>query len=539
MPAQRPSKLTTPDQPTPLDRDVCYRALRTRDVRFDGKFYTAVKTTGIYCRPVCPARTPKLENCVFVPSAAAAHELGFRPCLRCRPELAPASPAFRGTVNTVSRALHLIAQGGCDEGGVEALAERLGVGARQLRRLFERHVGATPTSVLQAQRILFAKKLLSETSLSMTEVALAAGFGSVRRFNHVIAQTYGRPPSALRRARSSALAAEQGVSLRLPYRPPYDWRGMLEFLAARAITGVEFVDAERYCRTFALGAATGTIEVSAVPDQPQLLARIRSSDVAALSGVVARLRQLFDLDADSAAIDAHLAQHPSFARRVRLRPGVRVPGAWDAFEIAVRAVLGQQVSVKAATTFAARLVASCGRPVADGGGTSRWLFPTPEALARADLTRVGLTRARAATLRALASAVAADPSLLSASATLDDSVAKLARLPGIGAWTAHYIALRALREPDAFPAADVGLLRALETHAGRPTPAELARMAEAFRPWRAYAVLRLWTQPLPPSSGTFSAAASALSGDAGRRSDRRAARSPRAPRAPRPDTLAP
>lgn len=522
--------------PTNLDREACYRALRTRDARFDGKFYTAVKTTGIYCRPVCPARTPKLENCLFLPSAAAAHELGFRPCLRCRPELAPASPAFRGTVNTVSRALHLIAQGGCDEGGVEALAERLGVGARQLRRLFERHVGATPQSVLQAQRILFAKKLLWETSLSMTEVALASGFGSVRRFNHVISETYGRPPSALRRARANTAGGEQAVMLRLPYRPPYDWRGMLEFLAARAITGVEFVDSERYCRTFALGAATGTIEVSAIPDQPQLLARIRSSDVAALSGVVARLRQVFDLDADSAAIDAHLAQHPSLARRVRERPGVRVPGAWDAFEIAVRGVLGQQVSVKAATTFAARLVASCGRPVADGGGAPRWLFPTPQALARADLTAIGLTRARAATLHALATAVAADASLLSASATLDQTVAKLASLPGIGAWTAHYIALRALREPDAFPAADVGLLRAMATSAGRPTPAALMRIAEAFRPWRAYAVLRLWTQASEPE---ITPAASSLSDDAGRRSDRRAARTPRAPRALRPDTLAP
>jgi len=476
-----------------LDREVCYRALRTRDSRFDGHFYTAVVSTGIFCRPVCPARTPKLENCLFLPSAGAAHQLGFRPCLRCRPELAPGVAGWRGTVNTVSRALSLIGNGEFEAGGIDHLAERLGVGARQLRRLFDRHVGASPVSVVQAQRILFANKLLAETSLNMTEIALAAGFGSVRRFNHVFARSYGRPPSALRRARHAQVAAGSGVTLKLPFSPPYDWASMLAFLATRAIPGVELVEHERYRRSFALDAATGSVEVWLPAQQRHLLARIETSDIAALSGIVARLRSVFDLDADSVAIDAHLMRQPSLAARVRVRPGIRVPGAWDAFEIAVRAVLGQQVSVKAATTLASRLVLAFGRPL-PGASDARRLFPTPQQLAKADLTGIGLTRARATSLNALAGSVVADPALLRGSATLDETVAKLAALPGLGAWTAQYIAMRAMREPDAFPASDLGLMRALETAQGRPSAATLTRLAEPWRPWRAYAALRLWMQ---------------------------------------------
>jgi AraC family transcriptional regulator of adaptative response / DNA-3-methyladenine glycosylase II len=478
---------------SPLDRDACYRALRTRDSRFDGHFYTAVVSTGIFCRPVCPARTPKLENCLFLPSAGAAHQMGFRPCLRCRPELAPGVAGWRGTVNTVSRALQLIGHGEFAEGGIEELAERLGVGARQLRRLFDRHVGASPVSVVQAQRILFANKLIAETSLSMTEIALAAGFGSVRRFNHVFQRAYARPPSALRRARKVQAAAAPGVTLKLPFSPPYDWSCMLEFLAARAIPGVELVEHERYRRTFALDSATGSVEVWKPANERHLLARIETSDVAALSGIVARLRSVFDLDADSNAIDAHLERQPRLAARVRARAGLRVPGAWDGFEIAVRAVLGQQVSVKAATTLAGRLVVAFGRPLPGPLGLQR-LFPTPQRLVDADLAGIGLTRARAATLNALAGAVVADPNLLRASATLDETVAKLAALPGLGPWTAQYIAMRALREPDAFPASDLGLMRAMATTQGRPTPAKLEQLAEPWRPWRAYAVLRLWLQ---------------------------------------------
>lgn len=487
-----------------LDRDVCYRALRTRDARFDGRFFTAVVSTGIYCRPICPARTPKIDNCLFLPSAGAAHQMGFRPCLRCRPEVAPGLAGWRGSASTVSRALGLIAEGGFDEGGADELANRLGIGARQLRRLFDRHVGASPVSVAQAHRILFAKKLITETALSMTEIALASGFGSVRRFNDVFHHTYRRTPSDLRRKKRGSAASgglessdlSAGIELKLPFAAPYDWPALIEFLAARAIPGVEVADDGCYRRTFALDGATGTLEVRPIDGESSLLATIHTSDVKPLGAIVARLRRLFDLDADINAIDEHLARDPELARRVAARPGLRVPGAWDPFELAVRAVLGQQVSVRAATTFSGRLVAALGRPL--GGARARdgvaMLFPTPAAMARADLAGIGLTGARAATLKALAAAVAADPRLLRSHDTLDETVAKLCALAGIGPWTAQYVAMRALREPDAFPAADLGLLRAMETRAGRPTPAALAKRAEAWRPWRAYAALRLWSQ---------------------------------------------
>jgi AraC family transcriptional regulator of adaptative response / DNA-3-methyladenine glycosylase II len=484
-----------------LDRDACYRALCARDARFDGRFFTAVRTTGIYCRPICPARTPKLENCIFLPSAAAAQQLGFRSCLRCRPEVAPGVAVWRGSATTVTRALHLIAEGAMDAAGVEALADRLGVGARHLRRLFDQYVGAAPVAVAQTQRILFAKKLLGETRLPMTDVALASGFGSVRRFNTMMRATYGRAPRDLRRSAKSMttdVGHSAGVTLKLPFSPPYDWAAMADFLAPRAIAGVERIEPDRYRRTFALERACGVVEVRPAPGRNHLLATIWTSDVVALAAVVARLRRLFDLDADITAIDAHLAADPAMAWRVRERPGMRVPGAWDGFELAVRAILGQQVSVQAATTFAGRLAAAHGEPLATAAtdGPDR-LFPKPEAMAGADLTAIGLTRARAETLNALGRAMAADHGLLRAYETLEETTLKLTALPGVGPWTAQYIAMRALREPDAFPASDLGLLRAMRTASGRPSPAQLSAMAEVWRPWRAYAALRLWLQDGP------------------------------------------
>ncbi len=479
-----------------LDRDACYRALRTRDPRFDGRFFTGVVSTGIYCRPICPAPIPKLENCVFLPSAGAAHQLGFRPCLRCRPEVAPGLAGWKGAATTVSRALHLIAEGGLGDDGVEELADRLGIGDRQLRRLFERYVGASPISVAQAHRILFAKKLLGETTLSMTDVALAAGFGSVRRFNDALRKTYGRPPSELRK-RAPVDAAVRGVRLKLPLSPPYDWRAMIAFLGARALPGVERVAGDRYERTFAVGPARGIVQVQAADGDNHLLATIHTTEVSGLAAVVARLRRLFDLDVDIAAVDAHLARDRRLATFVRERPGVRVPGAWDGFELAVRALLGQQITVAGARTMAGRLVAAHGAALEQGelvDGSPDRLFPLPSSLASADLTKIGLTRSRGAALSALGAAMAADPDLLRPSETLDETLAKLVALPGVGPWTAQYIAMRALREPDAFPASDLGLLRAMATSAGRPVPAALLRRAEAWRPWRAYAAMRLWMQ---------------------------------------------
>ena len=476
-----------------LDRDACYRAMAARDPRFDGRFFTCVTSTGVFCRTICPARTPKRENCIFVPSAAAAHAAGFRPCLRCRPEIAPGLGSWRGTANTVSRALALINEGALDEASVEHLAERVGVGARHLRRLFEEHLGAAPVVVAQTHRILFAKMLLSETQLPMAEIALASGFGSIRRFNSVMRRTYSRPPRELRRARSKDPAADAAaITLRLPFRQPYHWPAMLGFLGPRAIPGVELVEPGRYRRTISVGDAVGTVEVTPVPGAAYLRATIRIPAVTALGRVVGRLRRLFDLDADPAAIEGHLASDPLLAQAIAARPGLRVPGAWDNFELAIRAMLGQQVSVAAATTLAGRLAAAYGERIPGAPAGLDRLFPTPEALAAADLAAIGMPGARARAIAALAAAMATDRELLRPFETLDATVEKLSRLPGIGPWTAQYIALRALREPDAFPASDLGLLRAAATEAGRPSPASLLARAEVWRPWRAYAALHLW-----------------------------------------------
>ncbi len=484
--------------PMNLDRAACYRAIATRDARFDGRLFVGVRTTGIYCRPICPARTPKPENCEFFASAAAAQEAGFRPCLRCRPEISPDLAAWRGTSNSVQRALALIAEGALDgEGdGVDDLAARLGLGGRQLRRLFREHLGASPVAVAQTRRVLFAKQLLHETRLPMTEVALASGFGSVRRFNHTFKQLFARPPGALRRggARDAGAAAAE-IALSLPHALPYDWPAMLAFLAARAIPGVEHVADGRYFRSIELEGELGWIEVAPQKRGDALRAVIRFPSVKALAGIVARIRRVFDLAADIPAIAAHLARDARLKPLIAARPGLRVPGAWDGFELAVRAILGQQITVGAARGLAGKLVERHGRRFVLAGAPAALshVFPRPETLAGADLASLGMPRARAAALAGLAATVAADPGLFGPCADLDAAIARLSALDGIGEWTAQYIAMRALREPDAFPAADIGLLRALaDEHGKRPSPAELLRRAEAWRPWRAYAAIHLW-----------------------------------------------
>ncbi len=494
-----------------LDQDACYRAVVTRDARFDGRFFGGVKTTGIYCRPVCPAATPKRRNMTFYPTAAAAEEAGFRPCLRCRPETAPDMGAWRGSSNTVNRALALIEHGALDDGGdVAALADRLGVGERQLRRLFRQHLGAAPVSVAQTRRVHLAKQLLHETRLPMAEVALAAGFGSIRRFNEAFLALFGRPPTALRRdAAQEASAGPDGVlSLRLRYRPPYDWDAMLAFLAARAVPGLELVEDGTYARVIDLDGALGAVRVSKAPGADALVAAVRFPRLSALPTIIARLRRVFDLTADPQAINAHLSQDPALAALVAARPGLRAPGGWDGFELALRAILGQQVSVGAAIALAGKLVAAHGEPAplsATGDARLTHAFPRPSVLAEADI-RIGMPGARARSISALAAAVAADPNLLGLNRSLEDAVARLKSLPGVGEWTAQYIALRGMREPDAFPPADVGLMRAMAGPDGvRPTATELLARAEAWRPWRAYAAQHLWTSA-PTATETGKAA---------------------------------
>ena len=469
--------------------EACYRALQTRDPRFDGRFFTGVKSTGIYCRPICPARTPKFENCRFYLSAAAAQQAGFRSCLRCRPEVSPEFAFWRGTSNTVSRALTLISEGAIGSGAnLDQFAERLGIGERQLRRLFHEHLGASPISVIQTRRILFAKQLIHETLLPMTEVALAAGFGSIRRFNDTFRKLYNRPPSSLRRAASETSCAT-AITIQLTYRPPYDWDAMLAFFSARAIPGVELVEDGKYYRTAQTGAI---IEVSHVPERNALSVKVQVPQVAELAALVGRVRRVFDVGADIATIDDHLARDPMLAPLVAKRPGLRSPGGWDGFELAVRAVLGQQVSVAAARTLAGRLVELTGTVQCVPNRLTH-LFPTAAQVAAADLERLGMPASRRRTLKALAEATVADPKLFERSATLEESVKRLCSITGIGEWTAQYIALRALREPDAFPASDLALLRGAANGSGvRPAPAELLARAEPWRPWRAYAAQHLW-----------------------------------------------
>ena len=488
-----------------MDRIACYRAISTRDVRFDGRLFVGVKTTGIYCRPICPARTPKFENVSFFSSAAAAQESGFRPCLRCRPEISPDLAFWRGTSNTVSRALALIEAGGLDDDDVEGLANRLGVGARQLRRLFHRHVGASPVTVAQTRRVLLAKQLIHETSLPMAEVALAAGFNSVRRFNETFRELFARSPVKLRHVRNRGKHEAGTLSVRLAYRPPYDWDAMLSFLAHRAIPGVELVSPNSYKRSIAFGEKSGVVTV--VPaDKNRVDVTVRFPDMAALPQIIARVRRVFDLAADPDAIGAHLSLDPILAPLVAARPGLRVPGAWDGFELAVRAIFGQQITVLAATKLLGRLVQQYGAPLPaamrEGEGLSH-LFPSPARIAGAEIATLGMPAARAMAVSSLAQAISADPAIFGRGASLEEAIAKLRSLPGIGEWTAQYIAMRELREPDAFPAADIGLLRAMTGADGRrPSPAQLVSRAERWRPWRAYAALHLWAAGTRPTAGS-------------------------------------
>jgi AraC family transcriptional regulator, regulatory protein of adaptative response / DNA-3-methyladenine glycosylase II len=471
-----------------LDWHVCSRARLSRDARFDGKFFIGVVGSGVYCRSICPAPTAKEKNVRYYPTAAAAAEAGFRPCLRCRPESSPGTPAWLGTSNTVSRALRLIGESGLEEGGVEVLAERLGVGSRHLRRLFLKHLGATPIAVAQTRRLHFAKKLIDETSLPMSQIALASGFGCVRRFNAGIRKVYHRTPTQIRHlARQKDTQPGNQYVFRLHFRPPYHWQGMLAFLAPRATPGVELVKDGTYRRTISLNGRDGYFEVSLDETRPALIVRIEFGDPHSLFFIIERIRAMFDLTADWSAIVQNLRTDPGLADRVEADPGLRVPGCWNGFELATRAILGQQITVKGATALTGKLVSSFGKPFSTTNGLTR-LFPAPEVLADANLASIGMPRARAETIRALARAVRDGKIKFEGVVDSDAFLNQLCEIPGIGKWTAQYVAMRALREPDAFPSSDLGLLRAMALESSR----ELENRAQAWRPWRAYAAMYLW-----------------------------------------------
>lgn len=494
-----------------IEPERCYRAILARDRRFDGRFFTGVVTTGIYCRPVCPVVPPKLQNMRFYSCAAAAEAAGFRPCKRCRPETSPGTPAWLGTSAVVSRALRLIGDGGLDDENLDALAARLGLGERQLRRLFAEHLGASPLDVARARRVHFARTLIDQTDLPFAEVAHAAGFRSIRQFNHALKQTFGEAPGELRGRRTRRDAAHGpdargGITMKLPYRPPLAWTEILDFLTTRAIPGVERVEDGTYRRTVEIGETSGIIEVTeGVPaprrtgtraeaphHPPHLVLRVDAAAGHSLIGVAERVRRIFDLGADPSRIEEQLSRDARLAPLVATRPGLRVPGAWDGFEVAVRAVLGQQITVAGAITLAGRLVREFGRPLDEPRDGLTHVFPRADAIAEADLSRVGMPRARAAALRSLAAAVASGAITFDAALGLDDAVARLCAIPGIGPWTAHYIAMRAMGEPDAFPESDLGIRRALGSGGEAAPLPEVRSRAEAWRPWRSYAVLHLW-----------------------------------------------
>jgi AraC family transcriptional regulator of adaptative response / DNA-3-methyladenine glycosylase II len=430
---------------------------------------------------------------MFVPTAAAAQTAGYRPCLRCRPESSPELDSWRGTEATVSRAMKLIEEGALDSGDVASLAERLEIGERQLRRLFSQHIGAAPIAVAQTRRILLAKQLIHQTDLPMIDVALASGFGSVRRFNEVFRRMYHRPPTELRR-RTVTKSAPPEITILLPYRPPYDWPAMLRFLGDRAIAGVEVVENGIYRRTIELDSAAGTIEVAHAPKQKSLQVTVRFPRLSALAAIIARLRRQFDLGADPAAIASVLRTDPLLAPLVAARPGLRVPGGWDGFEIAVRAVIGQQITVKSATQLLGKLVATLGTELAESSSDRdlTHLFPRPEQFTPKGLAKLGMPGARRQCLANFAQAAIADTGLFAQRRDLEEAVAQLRQISGVGQWTAQYIAMRALGESDAFLAGDVALERKLAELGRRPTARALLARAENWRPWRAYAVLHLW-----------------------------------------------
>jgi AraC family transcriptional regulator of adaptative response / DNA-3-methyladenine glycosylase II len=486
-----------------LQNDIYERARLARDARFDGQFY--IGSTGIYCRPICPANAPKSENVRFFPSAAAAGEAGFRPCLRCRPECAPGTPAWSGTSTTVRRGLRLISNGALDEGNIENLADRLGVTSRHLRRLFTKHLGASPLAVAHTQRLHFAKRLIDETTLPMSHVSSAAGYGSIRRFNDAFRKTYGRSPRDLRRAgEESELSGRTAtLTVRLPYRRPFDWSALLQFFAARATPGVEAVNGDTYSRTVFANDNHGVVEIR--PDQRDgyLSLTLHCVDTNALFESVQTAREVFDLDAPISEIRATLGKDKSIKAMLRKNPGVRVPGAWDGFEITIRAILGQQISVKAATTLAGRIAEKYGERLHLEGtnieGGLRHLFPTAERLMRARLQNIGLVRSRAETIRRVSAAVVNGELQFDVAQDPEQFCDALKSIKGVGDWTAQYVAMRALKNPDAFPGSDLGLLKAL-VHPDRVSPKELITRAEDWRPWRAYAAMLLWGS-LPGSGG--------------------------------------
>jgi AraC family transcriptional regulator of adaptative response / DNA-3-methyladenine glycosylase II len=467
-----------------LNRDQCYQAIITRDPRFDGHFFVAVKSTWIYCRPICRSKRPAFENCEFFRHAAAAEVAGYRPCLRCRPELAPGLAPADSADRLTLAAVRQIEAGILRDQSVSDLAARLGVSDRHLRRVLLENLGVTPIQLAQTHKLLLAKQLLTDTALPIIDVAFASGFSSLRRFNALFRQRYSFAPKALRQKQRAA-KDESSCVCRLFYRPPFDWHSLLAFFSPRVFIGVEQIDGETYRRTVRIGSHQGWISVENDPTQSALRIEVSISLLPVLVQLLARLRRLFDLEATPQQIAAHLG---ALAEN---RPGLRVPGAFDGFEMAVRAILGQQISVKAATTLAGRVAKRFGCTMVTPFPGLTHLAPTASAIAAAevnDIAQLGITQSRAKSILGMARAVTNGSISFDVAVSVEDALAKLKELPGIGDWTVHYFAMRVYGWPDAFPHSDLGILKALKTK----NPRQALALAEAWRPWRAYAAMHLW-----------------------------------------------
>jgi len=476
-----------------LDAAICRQAINSRDPRFDGRFFAGATTTGLYCRNVCPVPPARPENILLFACAAAAESAGFRPCKRCQPQAAPGTPAWLGTSAVVSRAFRLILEGALNDGGVDELAERLGLGSRQLRRLFVQHLGASPLKIATTHRVHLARKLIEESGLPMTKIAFGSGFKSIREFNHAIRLSAGQSPSELRRAAdgSRPKARAGGLELRLPYRRPFDWASLIAFLKPRAIPGVEFVTEDSYQRTIEVGGVPGILTVRPDGARSRLVVHLQGGSYEGLAQTVERVRRIFDLNADPIQIASHLSSDPRLRGLVKLRPGLRVPGVWDGFEAAVLAVLGQKLTTSGTRRIVGRFVQMFGTPVNTPSRGLKFLFPRPETLAHADLSKAGISDGCAKTIRKLTSSTMRRHLSFATSRTLEQAVSQLKEICGIDESTANYIAMRAFGEPDAFPSEESRLRRILVETGPIVSSAQAVVMAERWRPWRAYAAMHV------------------------------------------------
>src|SRR5579863_6843916 len=470
-----------------IDPGICWQAIYSRDPRFDGRFFMGATTTGVYCRNICPVPFARPRNIVLFACAAAAESAGFRPCKRCQAQAAPGTPAWLGTSAVVNRAFRLIVEGALNDGGVEELAERMGIGPRHLRRLFMKHLGASPLKIATTRRIHLVRNLIDESGLPMTQIAFCSGFKSIREFNHAVRLSTGQSPTELRRAAAPPSSARpSGLELRLPYRRPFDWGSLIAFLKRRAIPGVEFVTENSYQRTIEVAGMVGFLTVKPDSTGPRLVVNLETKGSKGLEHTVERIRRIFDLGADPIQIGNHLSRDPRLRQLLKLRPGLRVPGVWDGFETAVLAVMGQKLTAPGSKRSVTHLVQMFGTPVDTPIRGLKYLFPRPEVLARGDLSRLRISDDRAEILRNLACSTARRHLTFSTLPTLEQTVSRVETACGVDESTAHYIAMRAFGEPDAFPSKEPALRRTLAGLNPSMSPAEAIDLTDQWRPWRAY-----------------------------------------------------